>query len=65
MTTPETNEATARAGVGGWGGGGVGGWGEERVFLVDGFPRNMGNMEGWKRVVGGDVTLVCVCVFFF
>ena len=64
MTTPETNEATTGAGVG-WGGGGGGGMGGERVFLVDGFPRNMGNMEGWERVVGGDVTLVCVCIYFF
>jgi UMP-CMP kinase len=32
-----------------------GGADAERVFLVDGFPRNLDNLEGWERVVGGRV----------
>jgi UMP-CMP kinase len=32
----------------------------EHVFLVDGFPRNFENWEGWHRVVGADVTLAFV-----
>jgi guanylate kinase len=32
----------------------------ERVFLVDGFPRNFENWEVWQRVVGADVTLAFV-----
>ena len=32
----------------------------ERVFLVDGFPHNFENWEGWQRVVGADVALAFV-----
>ncbi len=39
-----------------------GGGDEERVFLVDGFPRNLDNLEGWQRVVGGRVGVSFVLV---
>ena len=34
----------------------------EDVFLVDGFPRNLDNLEGWQRVVGQRVAVSFVLV---
>ena len=33
-------------------------------FLIDGFPRNMGNEEAWLEVVGVDGANVACCMFF-
>jgi UMP-CMP kinase len=32
------------------------GWAEKR-FLIDGFPRNEDNQEGWVRVMGDEVNM--------
>lgn len=34
----------------------------ERVFLIDGFPRNVDNLEGWQRVVGARAAVSFVLV---
>jgi UMP-CMP kinase len=34
----------------------------ERVFLIDGFPRNIDNLEGWQRVVGARAAVSFVLV---
>jgi len=33
------------------------------VFLVDGFPRNLDNKDGWEKVMGDDVSLESVLFF--
>eukprot|EP00388_Colpodella_angusta_P017561 GDKJ01043414.1.p1 GENE.GDKJ01043414.1~~GDKJ01043414.1.p1 ORF type:complete len:207 (-),score=46.74 GDKJ01043414.1:182-778(-) len=38
------------------------GW-EKSKFLIDGFPRNQENLDGWRNVMGEDVD-VLGCVFF-
>ena len=30
------------------------------LFLIDGFPRNLDNVNGWNEVAGNDVTVACV-----
>ena len=32
------------------------GW-DEKVFIIDGFPRNAANLEAWERIMGEDVEL--------
>ena len=32
------------------------GWSEKK-YLIDGFPRNMENQQGWERVMGDEVDL--------
>lgn len=32
------------------------GWGDKR-FLIDGFPRNEDNQNGWKRILADDVNM--------
>lgn len=32
------------------------GWASKR-FLIDGFPRNQDNQDGWVRVMGEDVNM--------
>ena len=32
------------------------GWGAKR-FLIDGFPRNQDNFDGWERVIGDSVDM--------
>lgn len=37
------------------------GW-EKSKFLIDGFPRNQDNLDGWNKVMGNDVDVKgCVC----
>ena len=31
---------------------------EEAVFLVDGFPRNLDNLEGWNKEVGSEYVVL-------
>ena len=38
------------------------GWAEKK-FLVDGFPRNQDNFDGWTRIMGEDVDVV-YCLHF-
>ena len=38
------------------------GWAEKK-FLVDGFPRNQDNYDGWARIMGEDVEIV-YCLHF-
>ena len=38
------------------------GW-EQKKFLVDGFPRNKDNYDGWARIMGEDVEVVYVLHF--
>jgi UMP-CMP kinase len=32
-------------------------------FLIDGFPRNQDNIDGWKKEIGGKVNVQCVLFF--
>ena len=32
-------------------------------FLVDGFPRNKDNVDGWKQAMDGKVNIQCVLFF--
>jgi len=32
-------------------------------FLIDGFPRNKDNVDGWKQAMDGKVNLQCVLFF--
>eukprot|EP00924_Labyrinthula_sp_SR-Ha-C_P012348 snap_masked-scaffold_10-processed-gene-4.23-mRNA-1 protein AED:0.02 eAED:0.02 QI:0/-1/0/1/-1/1/1/0/200 len=32
--------------------------GKEKVFLIDGYPRNEDNVQGWNRVIGEDADVV-------
>ena len=32
-------------------------------FLIDGFPRNQENLDGWKEVMDGKVNLLMVLFF--
>ncbi|XP_020609992.1 UMP-CMP kinase-like [Orbicella faveolata] len=34
-----------------------------KKFLIDGFPRNEDNLQGWKRVMEGKVDVSCVLFF--
>merc|ERR1712059_55382 len=36
---------------------------EKNNFLIDGFPRNENNLEGWRKVMGDKVNLQCVLFF--
>ncbi|CAF0730599.1 unnamed protein product [Didymodactylos carnosus] len=36
---------------------------DKQNFLVDGFPRNQDNVEGWNKVMDGKVNLQCVLFF--
>jgi len=36
---------------------------EKNNFLIDGFPRNENNLEGWTTVMGDKVNLQCVLFF--
>ena len=38
------------------------GW-EQKKFLVDGFPRNQDNYDGWNRIMGEDVDVIYVLHF--
>ena len=38
------------------------GWAEKK-FLVDGFPRNQDNYDGWSRIMGDDVEIIYVLHF--
>jgi adenylate kinase family enzyme len=29
----------------------------QKLFLVDGFPRNLSNLEKWEEVLAGDATV--------
>ncbi|RMX41472.1 hypothetical protein pdam_00012254 [Pocillopora damicornis] len=35
----------------------------EKKFLIDGFPRNEDNLQGWNRVMEGKADVKCVLVF--
>ena len=37
------------------------GW--SRTFLIDGFPRNQDNVEGWHEVIGDDAQVKGVLFF--
>ena len=37
------------------------GW--EKLFLIDGFPRNKDNLDGWNSVMGDKVDFKCVLHF--
>jgi UMP-CMP kinase len=32
-------------------------------FLIDGFPRNKDNVDGWKQAMDGKVNIQCVLFF--
>jgi UMP-CMP kinase len=32
-------------------------------FLIDGFPRNKDNVDGWKQAMDGKVNVQCVLFF--
>ena len=32
--------------------------GKDKIFLIDGYPRNQANIDGWKEVFGDGYTLV-------
>jgi UMP-CMP kinase len=32
-------------------------------FLIDGFPRNKDNVDGWKEAMDGKVNIQCVLFF--
>jgi UMP-CMP kinase len=32
-------------------------------FLIDGFPRNKDNIDGWKKSMDGKVNIQCVLFF--
>ena len=34
-----------------------------KKFLIDGFPRNEDNFQGWQRVMKGKVDVSCVLFF--
>ena len=34
-----------------------------KKFLIDGFPRNEDNLQGWNRVMEGKVDVSCVLFF--
>jgi UMP-CMP kinase len=34
--------------------------GQSLIFLIDGFPRNFDNLEGWARVMSGDIDAAAV-----
>jgi len=36
---------------------------EKNDFLIDGFPRNEDNLQGWTKVMGEKVNLQCVLFF--
>ena len=36
---------------------------EKNNFLIDGFPRNEDNLQGWTKVMGDKVNLQCVLFF--
>lgn len=33
--------------------------GKENIFLIDGYPRNQANIDGWKEVFGTNYQLIC------
>jgi len=35
----------------------------EKNFLMDGFPRNKENIDGWQKLIGDRVNILCVLVF--
>ena len=35
----------------------------EKKFLIDGFPRNEDNLQGWNRVMEGKADVKCVLFF--
>jgi UMP-CMP kinase len=35
----------------------------EKNFLMDGFPRNKENIDGWEKLIGDRVNIQCVLVF--
>jgi hypothetical protein len=35
----------------------------ETNFLIDGFPRNKDNVDGWQKTMGDSVNIQCVLVF--
>ena len=37
------------------------GW--DKLFLIDGFPRNKDNLDGWNQVMGDKVDFKCVLHF--
>lgn len=34
-----------------------------KKFLIDGFPRNEDNLQGWNRTMDGKVDIKCVLFF--
>jgi len=32
-------------------------------FLIDGFPRNQDNIDGWQKAMDGKVNIQCVLFF--
>ena len=32
-------------------------------FLIDGFPRNQDNVDGWEKTINGKVDIQCVLFF--
>ena len=38
------------------------GWASKR-YLIDGFPRNMDNLQGWMKVMGDDVDVPFILTF--
>ena len=33
-------------------------FGKDKIFLIDGYPRNQENIDGWNEIFGGNYTLV-------
>lgn len=36
--------------------------GKENIFIIDGYPRNMDNINGWNEVFGNSAKILCVLV---
>ena len=34
--------------------------GKDNIFLIDGYPRNLGNIEAWNEVFGSQSKILCV-----
>jgi len=36
---------------------------DKQNFLIDGFPRNKDNVDGWQKTMDGKVNIQCVIFF--